>query len=155
MLARSWSGLSESSDDLCEGAGILQSLRRADQVTGVKGERLHRVGEEGQEVKEKEQEISHLKILTGQKRNKGEEGKEEGQVVLEKVEEKEEEKIGAFASPYKVLRHSTSLKIEEEDNEDGPTSKVLGYVTSPRDHQMMDVLAAVMQQQQQQQLEEV
>ena len=173
MLARSWSGLSESSDDVCEGAGILQTLRRADQEHWVEGERLHRVREEGEDKKEKGQESSKLKILTRQKRNRGEDWEEEDQVVVEKVEEKEEEKIGAFAPPYKVLRHSpygypsyplsssssTSSKIEEEDEEDGreeeredePASKVLEYVTSPRDHQMMDMLAAVVQQQQQQQ----
>jgi hypothetical protein len=175
MLARSWSGVSEGSDSVCEGAGILQTLRCADEQAWLEGKRLRGVGEEGEE---EEGEYSGLDFSVGQKRKGGEGGKEEQQqVVAEEGEEEEgeEEEMGAFAPPYKVLRGvtydhpsypsssstSTSCELEEEDEveggeggrEDEPATKALDcVVTSPRDHQMMDILAAVVLQQQQQQV---
>ncbi|KAM3571391.1 hypothetical protein VYU27_006554 [Nannochloropsis oceanica] len=143
MLARSWSVLSENGDDVFEGAGILQSLRRSDQDAWVKEERLYGVREEREEEKGEEEKFSSLKTPTGQKR-----------IREDKGEEKHE------YSSYAISSSScTSPKVEEEDEEDGmgearadePTRKVFTcHVTSPRDHQMMDMLAAVVQQQQQQ-----
>ena len=94
---------------MCEGAGILQTLRCADEEAWLKGERLRGVGEEGEEEEEVEEGCFRLEFLVGKKRKGGEEGKEEQQVVVveeeeeEEEEEKEEEKeeeMGAFVPPY-------------------------------------------------------